>query len=110
MTGRMITLAAAVLLMLAMVAGPAAADHDPTPEHSHVLLLHVQETSEGLTYRKCVDLAGGNPNDAHHHSVHTGTAGFGDPSRGITRAGHIAIPLGLIMPGATCDDLPPVLS
>ena len=109
MMRRTTTLVAAVLLMLGMVAGPAAADHDPLPEHSHVLLLHVQETDEGLTYRKCVDLAGGNPNDAHHHSVHTGTAGFGDPARGITRAGHIAIPLGLIWPGATCEDLPPVL-
>lgn len=106
---RLMVLFSALLLAVA-TASPAVAgghdhDHDDVPEHPHALLLDFELVAGGdtpsdpsddvVTFDRCIDLANNRalPLQAHHHSVHRGTAGFGDPSAGLTRAGHLVIPL-----------------
>lgn len=104
---RLMILCAALLLVVAM-ASPATAgrhDHDhEVPEHPHVLLVNFELIDTGPTdspfddevaFTRCVDLANNQrlPLPAHHHSLHTGTAGFGDLTVGVTRAGHAVLPL-----------------
>lgn len=74
------------------LAGPAVAD-SPPPRHGHILLLGANEAE--LTYRKCVDLAGGRhvPLHAHHANLHRGRAGMA-----MDRAGHAVIPTEHILP------------
>jgi hypothetical protein len=98
------TLLVAVLLAMAMVAGPASAqsqDWDdvvlqPTHPHPHVLLIGVD--FEAFTYERCVDLAGGQalPKANHHNLVHRGTAGAALIGSGKT---HVVAPY-------TCETLP----
>lgn len=104
---RLMILCSVLLLALAM-ASPAVADghdHDhEVPEHPHAMLLDFELVEGGdtpdpsddvVTFDRCVDLANNRalPLEAHHHSVHTGTAGIGDPDVGLTRAGHAVVPL-----------------
>lgn len=100
---RRITVPLAVMLLaLALTAGQALAEgheHDhEVPQHPHVLLLNFQVTGPALDdveFDRCIDLAANQalPLNAHHHSVHTGTAGFGNPDVGLTKAGHVVVPL-----------------
>jgi hypothetical protein len=71
---------------------------DEFPEHPHVLLLHAEidviDLNGGPTvavtgYQRCVDLANGQslPLNAHHDSVHFGTAG-----EALQGAGHRVLP------------------
>lgn len=98
-----ITLLAALLLMLAMMAGPAVADEPGPPDfgtpHPHVLLLHADVLDEPdpvtgapytlLGYGKCVDLAGGKAlsHNRFHTNVHFGPAG-----QALRGAGHLVVP------------------
>jgi hypothetical protein len=100
---RTITLLAALLLTLGMLAGPAAADHHGPPDfdtpHPHVLLLHADVLDEPdpmtgapytlLGYGKCVDLAGGKAlrQNNFHTNVHFGRAG-----QALRGAGHLVVP------------------
>jgi hypothetical protein len=109
---RGVTLVAVLALALSMFAGVSAADeHGDTPEHGHIRLLHATWTGPGvgpgtevLSYRKCVDLAGGNalPLQAHHDTVHTGRAG-----QALRGAGHLTIPTFPLTGIRSCADLPP---
>jgi hypothetical protein len=101
---RTITMLAAMLLALGMMAGPAAADEHgngspfDTP-HPHVLLLHadvldVPDPNTGapytvLDYGKCVDLAGGKAlrKNNFHTNIHFGRAG-----QALRGAGHLVVP------------------
>jgi hypothetical protein len=71
-------------------AGPGHAAEGGPPPHGHVLVLGVDMGGTVPTYRKCIDLAHGKALklNAHHASVHTGTAG--DALWDI--AGHGVIP------------------
>lgn len=52
-------------------------------------------SDDTVTFDRCIDLANERklPLEAHHHSLHQGTAGVGELSVGITRAGHAVMPL-----------------
>ncbi len=98
---KLIALISSMLLLVALMALPSAAaehehDHD-VPEHPHVLLLNFEFNPDdgSVDFDRCIDLAANRelPLNAHHHSVHVGTAGFGDPSVGLTRAGHAVVPM-----------------
>jgi hypothetical protein len=103
MTRRTVTLLAALLLALALLAAPAAARNDawgPMGPHPHALLLHVQAEPNPAYptagppfivtgFARCVDLAGGKPlpGSNHHTTVHQGTAGGK-----LFAAGHLVAP------------------
>lgn len=79
---------AAIAVTLGVSAAPAAAFTDEP--HAHAKLLHFQEGPDGLSWQKCVDLAGGNAlrnNSTHHETVHTGRAG-----EALRSAGHLVVP------------------
>lgn len=109
---RGVTLFAVLVLALSMFAGVSAADEPgATPEHGHIRLLHatwmgpgVGPDTEVLSYRKCIDVAGGNalPLQAHHNTVHTGRAG-----QALRGAGHLTIPTVPLTEIRGCADLPP---
>lgn len=119
---RITALLAVALLALAMTAVPGLADehdHDhEVPEHPHVMLHDFRIIDDGGTltplddvveFDRCIDLADNRPLplEAHHHSLHTGTAGFGNPDVGITRAGHVVLPLQPYpgLPFEDCEDI-----
>lgn len=101
---RLTALLSALLLAIGLMAGSALA-HEHVPEHPHAMLHNFEVVDDGgtpndpsddvIAFDRCIDLANNQalPLEAHHHSLHTGTAGFGDVSVGITRAGHIVVPL-----------------
>lgn len=93
MIKRAITLAAATALTFGALVGTASAHGGggggggDVDDHGHVLLLGFD--AETLSFRKCVDLAGGRQVEAHHGTIHTGAAG-----RALSeRAGHQVVPL-----------------
>jgi hypothetical protein len=91
MMKRAITLAAATALAIGLTTGPASADGDGwwlDEPHPHALLVGVGFEPE-FSFRKCVDLAGGNalPMNNHHHNVH-----MPDRLHGTTTAGHLVVP------------------
>ena len=80
------------------------------PLHAHVMVTGVETTDAGFpfgttSYRKCVTLAAGKelPLNAHHESIHTGTAGYGNLEVGITRAGNYVVPLAPVTFLGDCD-------
>jgi hypothetical protein len=86
---RALTVLAGATLAAGMLAAPAAASGpDMSKPHPHALLLHV-DMSNGFTYERCIDLAGGRalPRNNHHGTVHTGTAGDA-----LKDAGHLVVP------------------
>lgn len=112
MKRRLMTIVGVMLLMISMLAGPAAALHEGGSihePHHHVLLLQVQVVEDAadadatlhppgggevhITFRRCIDLAGGNdtPVASHHDNLHFGGAPGG-------RSGHLVIPY-------TCEGL-----
>lgn len=107
---RRLTLLVGVLFVLAMMAGPAAAQ---VPDHGHMLIQDpvVEFLEEGplgtgvyLTgFRKCVDLAGGSSITlkGHHSNVHMGTAG----EMLFAHAGHAVVPTADLVPWEDCADL-----
>lgn len=126
---RLTALVSTVLLALALAVGPALAheggnhDGDEVPEHPHAMLLNFELDDGGtpedpsddtVTFDRCIDLANGQelPLQAHHHSLHQGTVGAGDPSVGITRAGHLVVPLQPFpqSPFADCEDIEEFIS
>lgn len=105
---KIFVLMAAMALTLGMVGVASAEEHgQPWPEHGHIMLLHAEWTGVGsqgtleiTSYKKCVDLAGGNKNDrAHHTTIHTGRAG-----QALAGAGHLVLPTTGITPFANCAD------
>jgi hypothetical protein len=107
------SLALAVVMVLGLFAAPVSAHEgeEDLPEHGHMLLQRPEWVLVGvdeeyatieLTFRRCVDLAGGRalPLHVHHDTVHTGRAGqalWGRTQNGV-------IPTG-ISPWANCADL-----
>ena len=97
MSKRITATLAAMLLAIGLLAAPAAAsDHSghEVPPHGHMLLLHATWTGPGVgpgtmptSYARCVDLAAGRNNAAHHDTVHTGRAG-----QALRGAGHLVVP------------------
>jgi len=104
-------------LLLVLLAVPADA-HDDTPQHGHVLLLHVDaelnpdydpdDPTSGprlfvYDYGRCVELANGRklPNRAHHAGIHTGQAG----EMLFVRGGHLVVPLQPITGFTGCAQL-----
>jgi hypothetical protein len=102
---RSISLSVVIALALSLMAGTAAASPLDDP-HPHVLLLGADiswvEPGPGQppyiieSYRKCVDLAGGQTleHNRFHHNVH-----FGQANRALVGAGHIVVPF------ASCAEL-----
>jgi hypothetical protein len=101
---RGMTLLAALLLAMGMLAGPAMAEgHGGSPfdePHPHVLLIGadvevVADPPPGSPpyvvhdYDRCVDLAGGKAlrQNNFHHNIHFGRAG-----QALRGAGHIVVP------------------
>ena len=96
------TLVAAMLMMLGLLAGTAGArpPSDSPDAHGHIKLLHVEfdATGEPIGYAKCIDVAGGNRNShAHHSTIHTGRAG-----QALAQAGHMVVPTANLTPWADC--------
>ena len=103
---RLTVLVAVVVMLLGLVAGPAAADRPPPFDepHNHALLIgadveFLEEPPPGVPpyiihgFRRCVELAGGQPVplQAHHDRVHFGRAG-----EALIGAGHLVVPLGIL--------------
>lgn len=112
---RIFTIFTAIALATGLFAGTALAGghewHEDVPAHGHVLLLGAELTPLGLSYDRCVDLAGGEalPTPAHHHSIHTGKAGGSPIIQGaLWQAGHAVIPLNPFVPFQWfgCEDIP----
>lgn len=90
MSKRLVVLLLAVSMTVLVVGVAASGDeHEPLPEHAHILLLNAElelgeEGVESLTYDKCVDLANNNKLklNSHHQHIHFGDAGvsFGGAS------------------------------
>lgn len=102
---------AATGMMFATVSIAQADEHIP-PEHAHVLVTGVETNDAGFpfgttSYRKCHELAAGQALklNAHHESIHTGTAGYGNYDVGITRAGNFVVPLAPFTNLADCDEV-----
>ncbi|HEV2124131.1 MAG TPA: hypothetical protein VGW38_15315 [Chloroflexota bacterium] len=95
-------LALSLVGTVAAVPGVASADGEPLP-HGHILVLGVEFGPEGVTYRKCVDVANNQalPLHAHHEGLHTGRAG--DALR--EHPGHFPIPTAPYGPFENCEDL-----
>ena len=106
-----------LLLALGLMSGAAVAEEDPPWDedfaHGHVLLIGVEVLDEGedyvvITFRRCVDLAGGKalPKANHHNTVHTGRAG----EALFDKAGHAVVPTAPLTEFANCEELgdPPV--
>jgi hypothetical protein len=87
-------LAALVAGSALMLTAPAFAQGHPQPfKHGHIMLIGADPVE--MTYRKCVDLAGGNALrlNAHHAHIHTGRAG-----QALEKAGNFVIPTEDILP------------
>ena len=82
-------LVAALTLLTGLLPGMASANGE-IPPHGHMLIQGVKFGPEGVTYRKCVDLANNQvlPLHVHHEKVHFGRAG--EALR--TNAGHFVVP------------------
>lgn len=96
------------LLLLTMMGGSALAQY---PEHPHMLVLHpeydvIEFLGEpwiaAVGFHRCVDLAANQSLglNAHHDSVHTGTAG-----EALFSAGHAVAPGAPLTPFANCAEL-----
>lgn len=122
---RIMAVVTGLVMALALTGGAALAeehdhdhDHEDLPKHPHVLLLHFEVTGpelDDVEFSRCIDLADNRalPLNAHHESLHVGTAGFGNPDVGVTKAGHVVVPL-QPFPGAlpfeNCADIEEFLS
>jgi hypothetical protein len=86
---RAILLLAALAMMTGLFASVASADEE-FPPHGHMLIHGVEFSEDGVTYRKCVDLANNRalPLHSHHERVHFGTAG----QALFVNAGHLVVP------------------
>lgn len=109
---RAIVLVLALGMLVGALVGVGAAEEHGPPEHGHMLLQRWQvEIIDGqphLTYRKCVDLAGGRsvPNHAHHDRVHMPTS---NEEHGLHTAGHAVVPTAPLTPWANCEEFPQAL-
>jgi hypothetical protein len=99
--------AAAVLLLAGAastaVAGYAsAAGEGPVPEHGHMLVTGLQFTEDGVTFRRCVDVAAGKalPVHAHHDNFHAGRGGDA-----LRAAGNFPVPTAPLSDWASCAEL-----
>jgi hypothetical protein len=110
-----IAVALAFLLAAAVsvLAAPASAEEHPPafPPHGHLLLIGAEigppvapgPPYQVLGFKRCVELAAGNPVPlhAHHDRVHFGRAG-----RALATAGQFVVPLDPVFPGIhSCADL-----
>lgn len=92
MTKRTIGSLAVMLLVMSLIAAPAAAEgHGEFEEHGHMLVLGVEyEVIDGflfaVDFRKCIDMPVVT-NRGHHANVHTGRAGMA-----LEAAGHAFVP------------------
>lgn len=99
---RAIMYVAALLMMVGMLAGPAAAHEENAgpPRHGHILLLHIEyDSGEPVGYGKCVDIASNRalPLHVHHGTIHTGNAG-----QALLGAGHMVAPTAPLAPWENC--------
>ena len=100
------TLAAAAATATALAlaaAGAAQADETPAPpEHGHMLVLGLEFGEDGVSYRRCVDIAAGKALavHVHHDGLHAGTAGDA-----LRRAGNFPVPTAPLTPWRNCADL-----
>lgn len=110
---RFITLFAAIATALGLLAGTALAGghewHHVDP-HGHVMLIGAEvveiEGQSFVFYDRCVEFAKGEPlpTPAHHHSIHTGTAGGSPVIPGaLFHAGNWVIPLSPFGFGTGCE-------
>lgn len=96
---------AAILLVLGMLgalAAPALSQGPPRHPHMLVIGLELDENGEPVSFRRCVDLAGGKalPLRVHHAHVHTGRAG-----EALRNAGHAVVPGAPLTPWRNCAEL-----
>lgn len=91
----------------ALLVGPALSqghsDGDGPPPHGHLLLtgLEFDEEGEPVGYKKCRELANGQPVplNAHHEHLHTGRAGEAQ-----WEAGNATVPLAPLTPWSNCEE------
>lgn len=79
----------------------ASEESEVWPEHGHLLVIGVEETEDGMTYRHCVEVADGRalPLHSHHDHFHRGAAGDA-----LRRAGNFPVPMDPITPFVSCAD------
>lgn len=114
MKGRLALLMALVGLV-AMLAGPAAA----FDQHPHMLLQRpvvdvIDDVPHLVGYRKCVDLAGNRavPLHAHHEQIHFAEAGVsfgGSAGHAIVPTAPLPEPFDEPLPWTDCDSFAEVL-
>lgn len=99
---RLLLLAVVVGMLGAMLAGPALSDGPPPHGHLMVTGLEVDDEGEPVGWKKCRELANGQPVplNAHHAHLHTGRAGEAQ-----WEAGNAVIPLAPLTPWANCAEL-----
>lgn len=94
-----------LLMALGMLVGSltgVSAAHEEVPPHGHILVLGIEfdDDFNVVSYRRCVDLAGGRVVPNHHATVHMGRAG-----EALWNAGHATAPTDPLWPGLrNCAD------
>ena len=92
---------------VAVVATASADEHEPFPEHGHMLLLDASlefvDDEPVVSYAKCRDLAAGQalPLNAHHDHLHFGRAGEAQQV-----AGNVVVPTAPLfdLPWSNCAE------
>ena len=106
---RLVTLVVSLALAVgAFTATAFAGNPHEWPEgfaHGHAMLIGFEMEMDGenisVSYKKCVEFKT-LPNAAHHHTIHTGTAGGA-----LFNAGNGVLPLTPLIPEFEgCDDIP----
>jgi hypothetical protein len=110
-------LGSTLALTVGVLAGPTSAAGTPggphqapgPPPHPHMLLIHpevgmVDGGPALVGFRRCVDLAAGDPvpNHAHHAHLHDRA---GAANRALTGAGHAVVPGSPLTGWTSCADL-----
>lgn len=97
----LVTVAMLVGLSGAVFTAPAVSQE--IPEHGHLLLtgLEFDESGDPVGYKKCRELANGDPVplNAHHANLHVGHAG-----EALWDAGNAVVPLAPLTPWSNCEE------
>lgn len=102
MVKRFAVLAVTLVVLGAMLVGPALSEGPPPHGHLLVTGLELDAEEEPLGWKKCRALANGQPVplNAHHAHLHTGRAGEAQ-----WNAGNAVIPTAPLTPWTTCAEL-----
>ena len=100
--GAAVLLGSSLAVSCVLTASAAAEGTEPAAEHGHMLVLDVRFTEQGLTFRRCVDVAAGGalPLHAHHDHLHHGRA-----ADALERTGNVVVPTAPLSEFADCAAL-----